>query len=138
MAVELRWGVLCDYATQGQGGKPIALHIFENFFRPAGTGAQAPLPTFNFIGRLECSIGDGTNHAIEARILDGGGQPRAVFQLPEQQFIPQGPGLPLTGGIMIQIQGLKLPEAGDYEFELRVKQRRIAVVDFRVLDITPA
>lgn len=134
--IELRYGMLCDYGTIGNNGKAIAVHIFDNFIRPAG-GAARPLPPFHILAKLECSIADGSQHELLALIVDEDHRELARFPMLRHEFGAQGPGLPLASQLLIHVNGLVLSRIGAYQILLQANGTRIGCIDFRVTQVTP-
>lgn len=136
--IRLRFGHLCDYATQGERGKLILVGIFENFY----AAAQGPvgLPPFWMVIGLECSVGDGSRHVIAIRLLDGDGKTviDGMHDPEPRQFVPAGPGQPLRIQALIQVAGAAVPGIGDYEFEIRVDGTNVGSVSLGVLPMPGA
>lgn len=120
MALKLRFGILCDYATVGANGKAIAVHIFENLrLRASQTGMM--LTPFYLVAQIECRIADGSRHAIDLQLIDEDGRELAVWPFPEVEYRSQGAGLPLVARYMMQIGNMPAPGPGTYEFAFREK-----------------
>lgn len=132
--IETRYFLCCDYATVGANGKPIALHIFDNFFVESRDGALS-LPPFSVLARVECSIADGPAHDFTLALLDEDGTALAELPLPQQQFGAQGPGLPLAAQLFITLHGLPVPACGTYTLALRTGGRAVGETDIRVLPL---
>lgn len=136
MAVRLKYGLLCDYATTGALGKATAIHIFDHFVRKEGDEGKA-LPDFTVLMRLECSLADGVDHTLTAVIVNEDGHTIQSFPFPQHRFGVQGPGLPLTAQLLFNIRGLQLPGFGTYDMELREGEVRVGSVDFKVVPMLP-
>lgn len=134
MSLSLRFALLCDYASNGAGGKPIAVHIFERFNVTEET-LEHPLPRFSILARIECSIADGNSHALELVLVDEDGSTIAKMNFPPAQFHSQGAGQPLVAGYTMQIEGLRVKKFGTYEFRFRVGGVDIGMATFNVVKL---
>ncbi len=131
MAIEMRYGILCDYATMGANGKPIAIHIFDHFRVAAET--DIVLPHFTLLARFECSLADGGSHVIDGEIVDEDFVRVAAWSFPDQTFVTQGPGLPLIRSVTLNVSGLRVGRVGAYEMIFRCRSTIVGRVHFRVL-----
>jgi hypothetical protein len=93
--------------------------IFDRLFVRDATRPTALPPCYLF-AKLQASIMDGSDHAIELRLVDGNGTPildqHAIVPV---RFGTVGPGYPLSAMLIVQLGGQSLPTAGDYAWELR-------------------
>lgn len=134
MALEMKFGLLCDYVTLGAGNKPIALHIFDHFNRLQGM-EQQPFQSFFVLARFNASIADGTTHQFSCAIVDEDEQVIRQWDLPPIMFQSAGPGLPLIGQVISQVNGMVLPVDGNYAYRIASAGKEIGRINFRVLRV---
>ena len=134
---EMRYGHLADFATIGANGKPILVGIFDRVISIQSSPPITVPQSYLFV-KLECSIGEGSEHGVAVRLRDGNGQVvGAPFELEKLPFGASGPGYPLAAYIQLTIRGLQLAEPGDYEFEIVADGERLGVVSLAAALVPP-
>ena len=136
--MELRYGHLCDYAALGAAGKLTLVGLFDQLFSTK-TDEPIGIPMSYLVFKLECSIAEGSHHAIRVRLKDAdeetlmesNGTPME-WDLGTQPFKLSGPGRPLSRINLVGLQGLSVPGHGDYFFEVIVDGQPLAHVPFFV------
>lgn len=136
--MNLKFGVLADYAGQGAAGKTILVGIFDTLFNPQHLESFQSPPFFLFAA-IEAHVTEGTEHraVIHFTTGDGGDLPVPVrLELPFT-LAARGPGRNLAGNLILGLQGLPLPGNGSYEFNVLVDGRHVGSVPLYVTDPVP-
>lgn len=112
MPLDLRIGVLADYAAFGQRGKLTIVHIFNQYTTtPEGVGN--PVGIGILVARIEGSLIDGTDHRLTIRLVNADEDPQGpVIEIDPLTLAPSGPGLPLSAALLIDISKYPMPEPG--------------------------
>ncbi len=132
MAIEMRFGLLADYAAPGNRGKLTIVHVF-NRFSPRPDSIGSPIGGGVLVAYLECSLADGTDHTLTIRILTADEDPLdAQIQIEGLQLASTGPGLPLSAQILLPIGQLPMPDYGDYAFDIVVDGTSVGRIPFYV------
>jgi hypothetical protein len=129
--MNFRFGFLTDYAGRGHRGKLILVGIFDQVHDNAGT-RPIPIPPCFLVVSIVAHATEGANHAGRVVLMNADGQelpPRIDLPL---VFIPQGPGRPLNANILIRLDGVTVPDLGDYAFHVLVDNRHVGEVVFSV------
>lgn len=123
--MELKFGLLADYASVAERGK---LVIAGEFDQINAQTAPVTWPLMFLVARFEASITEGSKHRLRLDTRDADG--RQVIPAIEGDigFVPRGPGRPLRGQIIMRLEGLQFPRAGDYSFNLLVDGRELGTV----------
>lgn len=138
MAMILRFGLLADYATVGAGGKATIVHTFDQL-RPTPEKIGQPIPPCFLVARIEGSIADAGSHTLRIRLHDSDENVLPVeIVLEEFTLGITGPGLPLARQIIVPMEGIPMPQLGDYEFVFNVDEVEIGRVPFYVVPAIPA
>ena len=104
---------------------------------PSGVRVPVPVPSCYLVAILECSIAEGTVHQGVMRVVDGNGLAVAdPARLGELRFIANREGIPMRYQLVLRINGMAVPEPGDFSFELIVDGKRIGDTVLYVRDIT--
>ncbi len=105
--MELKLGVLADYACPGENGKLIIVGIFDNVTERLGKRPVA-LPPLYLVLRIDAHVTAGTAHKVQINLIDAAGSSVAPAFENAADFAPQGVGLlPLLGSIS-QISALSV------------------------------
>jgi hypothetical protein len=132
--MNLKFGVLADYAGIGAANKAILVGIFDTVFNTQNA-PNISLPPFYLFAQIEAHVTEGTEHKVTVHITtgDGGELPVPVrVELPFK-LVPRGPGRELQGNLIIALQGMPLPgENSSYEFNILMGGNRIGSVPFYV------
>lgn len=133
MAVELRFGLLADFAANGAGNKLTIVHVF-NRWNPQPEKIGQPIGAGVLVVYLDCSLADGATHSLTVRIVDEDEEELPTkIQVDDLPFSPAGPGLPLSVQLLINLAPIPMPNYGDYKFELVVDSAVVGRVTFYVL-----
>jgi len=132
--MQLKYGVLADYAGQGAAGKAILVGIFDTIFNIQNLDTVVT-PPFYLFASIEAHVTEGSEHQATIHVIsaDGRDLPKPVKVSLPFRFSAQGPGRPLIGVLIIGIQAIELPGNGAYEFNLLIDNRHIAAVPLYVL-----
>lgn len=132
--MELKYGVLADYAGAGAGGKVILVGIFDTVFNLQNVN-PVPLPAFFVFAAIEAHVTEGTEHSAVIHLTTGDGNdlPTPIrVELPFK-FVPRGRGRKMLGNLFIGIPpGLLLPGNGSYEFNILMDGRHIGSIPLYV------
>lgn len=137
--IEIKYAHLADYAGLGANGKPIVVGIFENIFARVKTDEGYPVPLSYLLVAMTGSITDAGHHRVEFHLMDSDGEPvwsPIVFD--DIEFRPSGAGRPLSAIAATILVGMHLPVIGDYEFVVRVDDRRLGVVPLSLIPLPSA
>lgn len=134
MALEMKFGLLCDYVTLGAGNKPIAMHIFDHFNRLDGF-EQQPFQRFYVLARFTASIADGNVHQLTCAVVDEDEHVIREWDLPPIMFGTVGPGLPLIGQMIGTVENMVLPSDGNYAYRIVCAGKEVGRIPFRVLRV---
>jgi uncharacterized protein DUF6941 len=135
MAITMKYAHFCDYAGLGNNGKPIVVGIFDQL--NIADGQPLVMPLAFFITQLEASIADGAAHQISIVVRDEDGGEVHRVDFPTNNFLPAGPGRPLSAAVILGVPGLQFPRRGDYAFEVVVDGRRIGESPLYLMDAPP-
>lgn len=137
--MNLKYGVLADYAGQGAAGKAILVGVFDTIFNVQNQSTVVT-PPFYLFAAVEAHVTEGTEHqaTIQVMTADGRDLPKPVKVSLPFRFSPQGPGRPLIGNLVIGIQALELPGNGSYEFSLLIDNRHVASLPLYVSQVPVA
>ena len=137
--MKVTFALLADYATQGLGSKLTIVGTFDTFF---GVPRVRPIrcPRFFLVAGFEGSVIEGSEHPFEVRVVDEDGH--LVVERPIRgvvQLTPRGPGRRLGAHMTIGMDGLVVPDVGEYSFELwSGGSEPLAVVSLVVADAPSA
>jgi hypothetical protein len=138
--MDLRFGHLCDYATQGAASKLVLVGLFDQLLHRT-PDEPIRLPLCYLVFKLECSLSEGSAHQIRLRLKDGeeitlrDEEGKEVdFDLGAQTFKPSGPGRPLIFQMIMALGGLSFPSVDDYAFEIKVDEKVIGEIPLYVLE----
>lgn len=107
---------------------------------PAGAVDRVPLQRLYLVLVAEASLADGLRHRIRLRILNGAGVPVGEAMPFAIDFTLNSFGRRLRANIVIQVNGLMLPGADDYVFEISLDEAALTVLGDTILtvaDVTP-
>lgn len=133
--MKLRYAVLADYAASDPSGKHTIVGIFEMVYDVLGT-KPVPMPPCYIAAAITANAAEGTAHRLQIRLRrDSPGDMSEVVPALEMPFqmAPSGPGQPLRGGLNLFIPNMRVPERGDYAFELVVDGKSLGRIPFRVV-----
>jgi hypothetical protein len=136
--MNLKFGVLADYAGQGAAGKTILVGIFDTVYNTQNASSLA-LPPFYLFAQVEGHVTEGTEHKVIVHITTGDGRDLPVPVRVELPFklSPRGPGRELQGNLIIALQGMPLPGNGSYEFSILMDGRHVGSVPLYVAEAPP-
>lgn len=132
--VRLRYAMLCDFAMPGERGKRSIVSIWDSVMQ-TGKTRPIPIPRCFLVGRFEASALDGSVQELEIHFVNDGGElvlPEALkVTLP---FTVIGPDRPLVAQFQLELDGLTVPDVGDYEFNFRIAAEWKGTVELYVRD----
>lgn len=117
--ISLKYAHLCDYASADTGTKPSLIGIFDIVWDRGVRPIRLPMICF-FVAKVECSLGDGATHDVRIVVRNDDEVSVHTADLGPVTFLPTGPGRPLAAQMALMVQGLPLPDAGDYTFSVEV------------------
>ena len=132
--MELRFAHLADFASMM--GKLVIVGIFDLVY---DRGARPiKLPQMYLVAAIDASIASGDKHRVEIRFTTADSQPAGdTVELQETVFQARGPGQLRRANIIMVVNGLHVPDVGDYEFQIWVDGAKLGDVPFSVVS-TPA
>jgi hypothetical protein len=132
--MELKFGVLADYAGQGAAGKVILVGIFDTIF-DALRVVPIPMPQFFLFAAMEAHVTEGTDHTavVHLTTADGADLPNPIrLELPFK-FGARGRGRKMVGNLVIAVPpGLGLPARGAYEFSILLDGHHVGSIPLYV------
>lgn len=137
--MNLKFGVLADYAGQGAANKAILVGIFDTLFNMQNQSTIISPPFFLFAA-LEAHLTEGTEHKAVVHLMTGDGRDLKVpvrLEL-DFKFAPRGPGRLMHGNLIMGINGLPLPGNGSYEFNILMDGRHLGSVPLYVAEAAQA
>jgi len=131
--MELRYAVMCDFFTQGHRGKTTIVNTFDTVYH-VDPSKPIVLPRCFLVASFDASVAEGSSHKLTVRLLnaDGDDVMPLVADIP-LTFTPRGPGYPLRADFYVELVNIRLPDVGDYDFELVVSGTRLGRVGFYVV-----
>jgi uncharacterized protein DUF6941 len=117
--VDLRYGMLADYAGPGAEGKSIVVGIFDTVYDRLGV-RPIPLPPCYLVAVFEAHTTEGTEHQLELRVQDEDGHDIVPAVAMPIRFSPQGPARPLVARVFAFLPQFPVPEHGVYTCELLI------------------
>lgn len=135
--MRLKYGLLCDYASHGMGGKPIIVHVFDfmAMLEPE-PGAPILLPLCYLALSFEATPFEHGDTEITIRLIDQDGTEGGTWTMPTSFRAPI-PGHPASSGLSLPVTGLQVPDFGEYLFEILWGTQRLGEVKFAVVKATP-
>ena len=118
--MHVAYALLADTATSGGRGKLNIIGTFNRIWAPDFPSVHGRMA---LVVRLEGHVTEAGEHTLEIQYVnqDGqeiaGGPPQIPFRLNKENRLP---GAPLSQQVMMEINNLPLPEAGVYEFAIKV------------------
>jgi hypothetical protein len=115
--MEVKLALLADAVNESREGK---LNITGEFDVISAVSAPVRWPVMSFVVRVECSISEGSRHTARFGLFDEDGGVVIPYS-PELQmrFGSRGPGRPLRGQIIGQLEGAVFARFGDYELKVQ-------------------
>jgi hypothetical protein len=117
--MEVDLAVVADAANVSQEGKLNILGIFDTIW-----GSHFPLRhgTMVFVVRVQGQFTEQGEHRLELRLMDADGA--QIFKAEGPLHIAGGrPGRPVRPHIILALNGVVFPNAGDYSFEVLIDGR---------------
>lgn len=115
----VKYGILADAAVPGASGKWNLIGTFTNMFV-----VDFPMthPRFSILIRIEFDHREAGNHVGRVDFVDGtgtrlGGPPEFSFEVPSENV---DLSRPIVLELAMEVNNLVLPEAGNYDFTVRV------------------
>lgn len=135
--MRLSYAHLCDYATFGDRGKPILVGIFGHVVGVKNTTGLPVIPVepFYFVFCLEGTSAEIGQHIITVRLLDADGEMIAKYDVPIFMADTKDAGVAPESRFFVQIQGLALPDFGDYVWELSCGGERLGQLSLSVREL---
>ena len=131
--IQLRFGLIADYAGQGANSKLILVGIFDTIFI-VDPNVPIVFPLCYLAVQLSASVVDGSVHRVKLRLMDeDGGLVWQQADETEVRMVASAPGRPLVAQIVTFLAGLQLPRLGDYAFEVQVDGHLVGEVPFHVI-----
>jgi hypothetical protein len=136
--MEFHFGHLADYAGPGQHNKLTIVGIFDVAYDHDPSVRPIPLPQAFLVAAIDASVAHGSVHSVEIRFTDIDNEPVGpTIELVDVPFQARGPGRPLRAQLIAQLQGLSVPDVGDYEFQIWVDGERVGDIPLYVVPNPP-
>lgn len=131
--MEMRYGVLADYATSGARGKRVIVGVWDTFCH-VGEDRPIRIPRCFLAAAFDASALEGSEHVIQLRVTDADGI-QLLDRAPELavRFVPRGPGRPLRADVEVELIDLAVPDQGEYVFEFYSGTERVGAIEFYVV-----
>ena len=130
--MELKLALICDSATVSPEGK---LNILGEFNTISSREEPIRWPMLTLVARFEALTVEGTEHRLAVDLTDADGNSIVPQRLEGSLlFTPGGPGRPLRGNFMAQMQGIQFPTFGTYEFHLFIDGHRMGSVQIYIVE----
>src|SRR5690349_2844596 len=100
--MRLRYGMLCDYHSEGHRGKRVIVGVWDTIVHAKPT-EQLFVPRSFLVAALDAGAIEGSQHRLQVRLVDGNGE-----QLTEEplvlplRFIARGPDQPLRAELALE------------------------------------
>jgi hypothetical protein len=135
--MRLKYGLLCDFASHGQSGKPIIVHVFDFMAMVAPEdGTPILLPLCYLALSFEATPFEHGDTQITIRLIDQDGFEGGSWTMPTSFRAPI-PGHAANSGLALPVTGLQVPDFGDYLFEILWGAQRLGEVKFSVIKAIP-
>jgi hypothetical protein len=134
--MQMKFGVLADYAGQGASAKTILVGIFDTIYNVLGA-LPIGTPPFYVFASIEAHITEGTDHTaiIHFTTADGADLPTPIRVEVPFKFMPRGRGRMMLGNLAMSVpQGVALPGLGSYEFNILIDGRHVGSIPLYVED----
>lgn len=129
--MDLRYGLLADYVTDGANGKTIIVGTFDTVFNTLRL-TPVPLPPMFLALGFDAHVAEGTDHNIEIRFTDADGHHVFPPQELPLRFGLRGPGQPLGTHAAIEFPDLKVQSEGEYAFRILHQGRQLGEISLYV------
>ena len=134
--MELRFGLLADYAGEGRAGKLLMVGVFDTVYNQQGTN-PVQIPPCYLVAAIDAHVTEGSEHRLDVHLTneDGGAViPPTAMPI---KFASQGPGRPLRANVVLGMFGLMVPSEGTYAFNLLIQGRHLGDVPLYVRPAQP-
>ncbi|MHC4396042.1 MAG: DUF6941 family protein [Planctomycetota bacterium] len=129
--MEIEAFLLCDCATQGQG-KLNVLGAFDRIYSPK---IPAVHPACTIAARIRFTAFEEGSHRIKINVVDADGN-KAGPELEDNITVRVGDGeSTCVRNLILNIQGLKLENFGDYRIDLAIDGRQEATLPLSVVEM---
>jgi hypothetical protein len=131
--MNLKLAVLADHVNETKEGKLNLLGVFDVLFAKK---LPAKHPKLFLVAVFEASVSEGSEHKAKVGVYDSDGQ-EVLPLTPELplKFQPTGRGKPFQARLVVELEGLRFPHFGDYEFHLLIDGRIEGQVGLEVRQI---
>ena len=126
--MHLRYGFIADHITPGHANKKTVIGIFDLVVAPA---FPIKHKTLSLLVRVEGSRLEAGAHRLAIELIDADGQRLGKSQEIRFELKIEGrayPDAPLGWEFVMEIPDLVLPQAGAYEFTIKVDGRHLGSV----------
>jgi hypothetical protein len=130
--MELKLGLIADYAILGENDKLVVAGIFDTVWVAAGSRGAVMLPQCFVVLNLRGSLAEGTEHRVAVRLHNEDEVDVAGMDMGQVAFSPSGPGRPLAANLILQLRGVPVPRCGEYHFRVFVDEQPIGDVPIYV------
>ncbi len=129
--MEIEAFLLCDCATQGQG----KLNVLGAFDRIYSHKVPAVHPACTIAARIRFSAIEEGSHRLKINVVDADGK-KAGPELEDNITVRAGEGeSSYVRNLILNIQGMKLENYGDYRIDLAIDGRQEATLPLSVIEI---
>ena len=132
-----KYGLLADYAGEAASHKAMIIGIFDVVYDVLGQ-RPIPIPQCYLVASFDAHVTEGSVHRLEIRFTNADGSDVIPpLRMDEFRFQSSGPGRPLRGNLIAAMNGLRVPELGDYSFHLLMDGHHMGMVPLYVVPQRP-